>query len=633
MPIEQLRNGGQLPSPKGVAFAVMEVCRKEDATMDAVANVVQTDPALSGRLLRLANSAAHAARALASVREAIVRLGLRTVRQVTLGFSLVDQYRDGPCEAFNYQDFWSRSLLMALAARELGTLSRSASPDDLFGCGLLAQVGSLALATAYPAEYSDVLRRAERGDDTLVALERECLQIDHNECTAELLSDYGIPKALAEPVYYHERPEESGFVEGSRPHAMVHLFFLASRIADLGLAAEADPGERISELMFLGGKIGLDADELGALVDRIVKDWREWSELLQVPVRFIHPFARLSKTAAAAKPVASSEAPSFRVLVIEDDPSGRLLLNGMLSRLGHTVYSAANGEEGLGIALEVQPQVILIDGMLPDDEGLGFCRALRATDWGKPVYLLLLIDVEADGRLARAFEMGVDDYLIKPVSVYALRARIRAAAHHVMLLEAWERDRTQLRQFAAELAITNRRLEHAALTDVLTGLPNRRAGMDALARAWSAAERNAQPLTVMLIDVDRFKGINDDHGHAVGDRVLVEVGVALKGAARADDHVCRMGGEEFLVVCRNADVEPVLVAAERMREVVRSLRPGDGGAKVRVTVSIGVAAREAGMADANALVMAADQALYAAKHAGRDRVCLAAPGQVCHTQP
>jgi len=364
MPIEQLRNSGQLPSPKGVAFAVMEVCGREDASMDAVANVVQTDPALSGRLLRLANSAARAGRALASVREAVVRLGLRTVRQVTLGFSLVDQYRDGPCQAFNYEDFWSRSLLMALAARELGVLGRSASPDDLFACGLLAQVGSLALATAYPTEYSDVLHRAARGDDTLVALEREFLQIDHNECTAELMSDYGIPKALAEPIYYHERPEESDFVEGSRPHAMVHLFFLAGRIADLGLAAETDRGDRISELMFLGGRIGLDADGLGSLVDRTVAEWREWSEMLQVPVRFLHPFAKLSRAAAAPKPGVASDSPSFRVLVVEDDASGRMLLNGMLSRLGHTVYSAGSRDEGLGIALEVQPQVILIDGML-----------------------------------------------------------------------------------------------------------------------------------------------------------------------------------------------------------------------------------------------------------------------------
>jgi two-component system, cell cycle response regulator len=632
MPIEELRGSGQLPSPKGVAFAVMEVCRREDATMDAVANVVQTDPALAGRLLRLANSAARAGRAVASVREAIVRLGLGTVRQVSLGFSLVDQYRDGPCEAFNYEDFWSRSLLMALAARELGELSRAASPDDLFACGLLAGIGSLALATVYPAEYSEVLRRAHREGGSLVALERQILQIDHNECTAELMRDYGIPKALAEPVFYHERPEASGFVEGSRPHRIVHLFFLASRIANLGLASDCGRGESISELMLLGGKIGLDADDLGALVDRIVQEWHEWSEMLQVPVRFIHPFAQLSR-AAASKPGEFPDPSSFRVLVMEDDASTRLLLNGMLARMGHTVYSAANGEEALGMALEVQPQVVLIDGMMPGDEGLDFCRALRATDWGKSLFLILLTGVETDGRLAEAFESGVDDYLTKPVSVYALRARVRAASHHVMLMEAWEQDRAQLRQFAAELAITNRKLEHAALTDVLTGLPNRRAGMDALRQAWSASDRGGLPLTVLLIDVDQFKSINDHHGHAVGDRVLVELATVLRASARTDDHVCRMGGEEFLVVCRNADARSALVAAERLRLAVRSLEVEAGEARVRVTISVGVASREDDVDDVNALVVSADKALYAAKNAGRDRICIAAGGQVRCTQP
>jgi two-component system, cell cycle response regulator len=632
MPIDELRDSGQLPSPKGVAFAVMEVCRREDATMDAVANVVQTDPALAGRLLRLANSAARAGRAVASVREAIVRLGLGTVRQVSLGFSLVDQYREGPCEAFHYEDFWSRSLLMALAARELGELSRAASPDDLFACGLLAGIGSLALATVYPAEYSEVLRRAHREGGSLVALERQLLQIDHNECTAELMRDYGIPKALAEPVYYHERPEASGFVEGSRPHRIVHLFFLASRIANLGLASDSGRAESVSELMLLGGKIGLDAEDLGALVDRIVQEWHEWSEMLQVPVRFIHPFAKLSR-AAAAKPGEFPDPSSFRVLVMEDDPSTRLLLNGMLARMGHAVYSAANGEEALGLALEVQPQVVLIDGMMPGDEGLDFCRTLRATDWGKSIFLILLTGVETDGRLAEAFASGVDDYLTKPVSVYALRARVRAASHHVMLMEAWEQDRAQLKQFAAELAITNRKLEHAALTDVLTGLPNRRAGMDALRQAWSASERGGLPLTVLLIDVDRFKGINDSHGHAVGDRVLVELAAALRASARTDDHVCRMGGEEFLVVCRNADARSALVAAERLRLAVRSLEVAAGEARVRVTISVGVAAREDDTDDMDTLVASADKALYAAKNAGRDRICIAAAGQVRCTEP
>ena len=118
MPIEQLRFSGQLPSPKGVALAIMEICRRDDARIDEIARVVQTDPALSSRLLQLANTAAAngTGRPFVAVSEAVMRLGMTTVRQLAVGFSLVDQYQSGPCEAFDYAHFWSHALLMAVGA-------------------------------------------------------------------------------------------------------------------------------------------------------------------------------------------------------------------------------------------------------------------------------------------------------------------------------------------------------------------------------------------------------------------------------------------------------------------------------------------------------------------------------------
>ena len=124
---------------------------------------------------------------------------------------------------------------------------------------------------------------------------------------------------------------------------------------------------------------------------------------------------------------------------------------------------------------------------MPEMDGLEFCRALRATDWGRSMYMIMQTGLEDEDRIVEAFEAGVDDYLVKPVSSRALGARMRAATHYVDLLEAWERDRAQLKRFAAELAISSRRMEHAALTDLLTSLPNRRAGMEALAKAWSGS--------------------------------------------------------------------------------------------------------------------------------------------------
>lgn len=618
---EQLRVTGQLPSPKGVALTIMEICRREDATLDEVARVVQTDPALSSRLLRQANSAAQGGRAVASVRDAVMRLGMGSVRQLAMGFSLVDQYSTGSCRAFDYQEFWSHSLLMAVCCQELCRVVRVGTPDELFVCGLLARIGELALASAYAEEYSAILDTRSAGA-ALLAIERARLETDHAEFTAVILADCGIPKALTEPVFFHEAPESSGFVEGSRPFQLTHLFFQARRMADLGRASEIERHNKLAELMRLGGQIGLDAETFGALFDRVIKQWQTWGELLKIPAAPLPSFDSMFK-APAPRPEQNLGIACKTVLLVEDEPTSRLMTEAVLrNQLGCTVYTAENGREALALAVQVMPQIVISDWLMPEMDGPEFCRVLRATEWGQSMYVIMLTSVETEDNVTEAFEAGVDDYIVKPLNKRALHARMRAALHYVKLLEAWEHDRAQLKQFAAELAISNRRLEHAAMTDLLTGLPNRRAGMQALEKAWSVSQRTGQPVAVLMIDVDHFKSVNDRYGHAVGDLVLQEVAKTIQSAARRHDSVSRIGGEEFLLVCQEADPRTALVVAERLRSLIKSLELEFGGATIRATVSIGVAAREAGLPDADALVHGADTALYAAKNAGRDRVCL-----------
>jgi diguanylate cyclase (GGDEF)-like protein len=159
-------------------------------------------------------------------------------------------------------------------------------------------------------------------------------------------------------------------------------------------------------------------------------------------------------------------------------------------------------------------------------------------------------------------------------------------------------------------------------------MPNRRAGLDALSQEWSGANRSGQPLSVIMIDIDHFKSINDNHGHAVGDAVLKEAAKAIQNMARKDDSVCRLGGEEFLIVCHNTDLKSAYHAAERLRKRVRATDIRVGGAPIRIAISVGVACKESGMANAETMVNAADRALYAAKHEGRNRTCLASGDHV-----
>ena len=625
--IEQLRIAGQLPSPKGVAMAIMEISRREEASLDEVAQVVQTDPALSGRLLQLANSAMSSGRAVASINDAVMRLGMKSVRQLAMGFSLVDQYSSSPNSDFDYQAFWSHCLLMAVASQELAKIIRVGAPDEMFACGLLARIGQLALATLYPAEYAGIIDQGLEGEE-LLKLERQRLESDHMEFTAAILEDCGLPKALTEPLCHHETLANAGFSEGSRPYQMTQLFFHARRIADLGLAKESDRHHKTSELIRLGGMIGLDADAFGGLFDRVVEQWRQWGQLLKIQAQEVPTFLEMAET-PVPRATQGDNSSCKRVLVVDDDPTALVVITTILEEMELCeVHTACNGREALAAALELMPQIVITDWLMPEMDGLELCRSLRNTEWGQPMYVIMLTGVEAEEEITKAFEAGVDDYVTKPINPSYLMARMRAAMHYARLLEAWERDRAQLEKFAAELAISNRRLEHAAMTDLLTGIPNRRAGMDALEKAWSASKRTEHPVSVLMIDVDRFKDINDRHGHAVGDRVLQAVASAIQSAARKDDTVSRFGGEEFLLVCPNTPAKTALMAAERLRHVVKELKLNIGGAEIPVTTSIGVASRENDMGDFDALVSAADKALYSAKSGGRDRVCLNLQGKI-----
>jgi diguanylate cyclase (GGDEF)-like protein len=624
--LEHIPVTNELPSPKGVALAILKLCNSAEASHHDLARIAQLDPALTGRLIHQANSAAVSRhRPVASVVEAITRLGLTTVRNQALGFSQVDQYRNGPCQTFDYQSFWSHSLLMALAMQHFSLLTGAGSPDELFACGLMSRIGCLALATLYPVEYAQLL--AARDDATpLAQREQELLHTNHNELTAALLLEWGLPSALAEPVYHHENPSDSGFAPGSRPYQLAHLFYLAKCVADLGIADETHRDDQTAQLLLLGSKIGLDADDLGHAVDQLVSQWHEWGALLKVPASALPSFAQMSGTAPQP---AGSDGTAPRTLMVTDDSGTLDLLKAVLNnlfRLG--TVCTARGHEACAMALETQPQVVIVDWMLPDMKGIELCHLLRETEWGRKIYLIMLTTSEADDEINAAFEAGANDVLSRPLNLGGLSAHLRAAWRYVQLLDAWEQDRHQLKQFAAELATSNRQLGHAAMTDLLTSLPNRRAGMDSLAMAWSAAERSGQPLSALVLDIDFFKDINDSHGHAAGDKALQDIAEALQRSVRKNESICRMGGEEFLMSCQNTDLKTAVQAAERLRNMVENLELTIGDAVIRTTVSIGVATREEGVADPDSLVKAADRALYLAKQTGRNRTCFSAQGKL-----
>lgn len=267
----------RLPTPKGVALALTKACRREDMQLEEIANLVGCDPALSGRLLALANAAAWGGRNLASTDEAVKRMGLVRVSQLALAFSLIDQHASGACANFDYAGFWNRSLLMAAACRELGSGRELGTPDELFTVGLLAQIGQLALATAFPQVLSELMAldisRAE-----LLHREKVLTGTDHMELSIALMEHWGIAIDYARPFGLSERAAQVSATPKIADRArLAHCAWVLARVisrSDIDTAL-ADP-DCLAALQWLQ----LDNETLEARLHAIESTWRVWLQLI-----------------------------------------------------------------------------------------------------------------------------------------------------------------------------------------------------------------------------------------------------------------------------------------------------------------------------------------------------------------
>lgn len=316
-----------------------------------------------------------------------------------------------------------------------------------------------------------------------------------------------------------------------------------------------------------------------------------------------------------------------RVLLADDDPESRAETASILTSEGYDVYTASDAQEAKHLLLEKGADILLTDWHMPGMSGLQLCRAVRATEAIDFLYIIVFTGRVGHGSLVKALDAGANDFLTKPVNHDELLARLRNAMRIISLqADLAKRNREVLLANARmaiasrDLADANQRLRVLATTDDLTGFLNRREAMARLEKYWASVERNPAPLSVILLDIDRFKRFNDTYGHAVGDLVLREMTKALRKTSRSSDELCRLGGEEFLIVCPNTPEEAAAIAAERFRAAVESLELHHDDQTLAVTISLGVAEKTPAMTGPDDVISAADEALYVAKESGRNCV-------------
>lgn len=312
-----------------------------------------------------------------------------------------------------------------------------------------------------------------------------------------------------------------------------------------------------------------------------------------------------------------------RVLIVDDDKASLLLLERHLTLSGFEVLKASNGAEAMRTILSEGPPIVITDWVMPELDGMSLCRAVRSEEGMGFVYLIVLTGHSNEDKLVEAFEAGADDFLVKPCNRKELLARIRAGQRIVRLERDLAQRTREVHLHNAQMAIVNDRLNRMATTDELTGVLNRRAAMLRLHEDWATAVRAGQPFACVLLDIDHFKKFNDNYGHDVGDLVLRETAKMLQKTTRLGEAVARVGGEEYLVLCPLSTAGMAAKAAERLRTAIAGHLIQHGTQSLAVTISLGVAERVPAMETPDDLLKAADEALYVAKRAGRNRVHVA----------
>jgi two-component system, cell cycle response regulator len=307
-----------------------------------------------------------------------------------------------------------------------------------------------------------------------------------------------------------------------------------------------------------------------------------------------------------AASLADSES-SSRILIIEDRPESAAWLQSALES-PHRAQRIETFEEAIVRVRGNDCDLVIISLAMRGFDGLRLCSQLRSLPEGRNVPILVVVNEGDRRKLNQALEMGVNDYLTRPIDRNELTARVR----------------TQLRKkrYSDRLRHNVQLSLEMAITDQLTGLHNRRYMARHLDNLIASSKRTGRALSFVIMDIDFFKAVNDSHGHDIGDEVLREFASRIASNVRGIDLACRYGGEEFVVVMPDTDISFAYNIAERLRQQieVNPIKVSRDPGQLAITISIGIAATEGPEDTSEALLHRADQALYSAKRNGRNQV-------------
>lgn len=492
-----IQKGINLPTLPAIAIQILNTVQDSESSMADLERIISKDPALTGKMLRIANSAYYSFPCeIKNVERAITILGTNIIKNIALSFVISKEMRGETKSFFNFDYFWRRSVTTAVAA-ELLQECLGEKDDEIFVSGLLQDIGIMIFYLVKGEGYVSILKDSVLQQEiTLFEAEQEHFSLDHQQVGFLLLKNWEIPQSISEPLKHHHTPINAPpeYLHKSRVLQLAAMFS--------SIYSDNESAETFRSLCHeMKEAFDLDEEKTRALLDKVATKSIEIMKVFDIPAGQIKPYSQMLQEA--------------------NDELGKLNLS----------------------------------------------------------YEQLVLELKESKEKAE--------------------------------------------KFANELRSANKKLEELAFRDSLTELYNHRYFQDILKQEMKRARRYKHPVSLIMLDIDHFKGINDTYGHPGGDLVLRNLGRAMQFAIRPSDVVARYGGEEFAIVLPETSQAGARVFAERLRRIAASMETTIRDKVVKITVSCGGCALSPDdTINQQQLIDCADQALYASKNAGRNRVSI-----------
>ena len=489
-----------LPSPPAIALQILNIVQQEEASMQDLAKIISADPALTAKLLRIANSSFYSLpNEVSSVERALSVLGTNVIKNIALSFAIASELKDDKQASFDFDYFWRRSVTSGVAAKLLTTALKERN-EDIFVTALLHDIGVLIMYLSKGDDYGLVLRESRASGVSLTELEQQKYGFDHQQLGSTLVKSWGLPEQIYEPMRYHHDTSSAG----EKYKRCAEILWMADQLA--GIYSEPNSAEKARliqrELVEL---FGLGEEQVRELVDEVATKSIEILEMFELDSSDMKPYSQMLQEAN-----------------------------------------------------------------------------------------------EELGRLNLSYEQLVME-----------------------LMEA--KDNAEL--LSAELRDSNSRLKELVNRDGLTGLYNHRYFQESLSKEIARATRYQASVSLIMLDIDFFKKVNDNYGHPAGDLVLMNIARVVESAVRPSDIVARYGGEEFAVILPETNHAGMKVFSERLRRSVEGIATMVEGQQIKVTVSAGGVSFTPDHPELTKerLIETADRGLYMSKKNGRNQVTVLNP--------